>query len=122
MVKCAVIVLLITIIMNISQIRILLGARRAELTELGNSSSQARQTVKLDQQSVGRLSRMDAMQVQAMAQATQRQREIELVKIEAAMQRLDDGEYGMCTSCSGDIATRRLEADPTASLCIKCAG
>ncbi len=108
--------------MKISQIRSLLAARRAELVETGNNSAEARGTVKLDQQSVGRLSRMGAMQAQAMARATQRQREIELVKTDAAMQRLDDGEYGMCTSCGEDIAAGRLEADPTASLCIKCAG
>ncbi len=97
-------------------------ARRAELVGLSEISSEARDTVKLDQQSTGRLSRMDAMQGQAMAQATERQRANELLRIEAALKRLDDGEYGLCAICGEEIAAKRLEIDPSAALCIDCAG
>jgi len=80
-----------------------------------------RATVTLDQQSVGRLSRMDAMQRQAMAAATRRRREAERRRINAALARLDEGEYGYCQECGEAIAPERLELDPAASFCISCA-
>lgn len=81
----------------------------------------ARDVVALDQQSVGRLSRMDAMQGQAMAQASERQRLAEIRRIDAALQRITAQTYGECLSCGEDIPQGRLDADPAASLCIACA-
>ncbi len=43
-----------------------------------------------------------------------------LKKIESAVQRLRDDEYGYCDACGVDIGVRRLEARPTATLCIDC--
>lgn len=80
-----------------------------------------RAPVELDQQSVGRLSRMDAMQVQAMAKAQQRQREIDLRRIAGALSRMADGDFGFCETCDEQIAPKRLEIDPAASTCINCA-
>ena len=100
---------------------VLLKARRDELESLSSLSKDARSTVELDQQSVGRLSRMDAMQQQAMNQATERTRQRDLNRIKAAMSRMDDGEYGYCSECGEEIAMRRLEVDPMAERCIKCA-
>lgn len=77
--------------------------------------------VELDQSKVGRLSRMDALQGQAMSQAINRRRETELKKITAALQRLDNGCYGYCMQCEEAIAHKRLQFDPSASLCIDCA-
>lgn len=99
-----------------------LVARRDELQALSEDSAEARGTVTLDQQSVGRLSRMDAIQQQAMAQATERKRASELTRIKDALKRLDAGEYGYCVQCDEEIAIKRLEIDPAATLCIKCAG
>ena len=59
--------------------------------ELGQSSQR---TVELDQQSVGRLSRMDALQSQAMAQAQQRRRDTLKTSLVAALQRLEEEEFG----------------------------
>lgn len=101
--------------------REILTARRDELLRLSGLAAESRDTVTLDQQSVGRLSRMDALQQQAMAQATERQRAAEIARIEAALQRLEEGEYGYCVECGEEIAERRLEIDPAASHCITCA-
>ncbi|MBI3774523.1 MAG: RNA polymerase-binding protein DksA [Gammaproteobacteria bacterium] len=50
-----------------------------------------------------------------------RDRERKLIKkIEEGMQRLDDGDFGFCESCGVEIGVRRLEARPTATLCIDC--
>ena len=87
--------------------------------ELGQAS---RKPVELDQSSVGRLSRMDAMQNQAMAQATERRRLAELQRIEQAFKAMEQGEYGFCVECGEEIALKRLEIDPAAIACVKCAG
>lgn len=42
-------------------------------------------------------------------------------QIRAALQRIADGSYGICANCGADIAPARLEALPTATLCIGCA-
>ena len=112
----------IAVPMDVKQAREILRARRSELEMLSAGSAEARETVTLDQQSVGRLSRMDAMQQQAMAQATERQRAAEITRIDNALKRLDDGEYGTCVECGEDIGEKRLEIDPAATLCINCAG
>ncbi len=107
--------------MDINQYRRKLLSRHAELVHLQSISQEGRSAVKLDQQSVGRLSRMDAMQQQAMAAATQRQRDNEISRIINALRRMDEDEYGLCVQCGGDIAKQRLEIDPAATHCISCA-
>lgn len=77
--------------------------------------------VELDQSKVGRLSRMDAMQAQAMAQAAVSRRKQQLQRIEAALRRLDDGEYGLCRVCDEAINPQRLAFDPAVLTCISCA-
>ena len=99
-----------------------LTSRKADLEELSAISADDRAAVKLDQQSVGRLSRMDAMQQQAMSQAQERARAAELVRIDQAFRRLEDGEYGYCQDCGEEIPDKRLEIDPSAATCVKCAG
>jgi DnaK suppressor protein len=95
--------------------------RRRELQQLDSDSDQARNPVTLDQTSVGRLSRMDAMQGQAMAEATHQRRLAELRRIDAALRRLEHGDYGQCLACEEPIPEARLAFDPTATLCIACA-
>ena len=95
--------------------------KRQELEELSSISVEARDPVELDQQSVGRLSRMDAMQQQAMSQATEQTRRANLLRIEAAERRLRDDEYGYCDDCGEEIPDARLNIDPMAERCIKCA-
>ncbi len=101
--------------------RIALLALRAELEELAATNAQAREVVELDQQSVGRLSRMDALQGQAMAQETMRRRALELKRIEAALARIEEDEYGYCAKCGEEIVAARLDLDPMAALCAGCA-
>ena len=101
--------------------RVALLALRAELEELAEANAQARQVVELDQQSVGRLSRMDALQGQAMAQETMRRRALELKRIEAALARIEEDEYGYCARCGEEIMAARLDLDPMAALCATCA-
>ena len=76
--------------------------------------------VTLDQQSTGRLTRMDALQNQAMAQAQVRRRAAERQRIRAALKRLEEGEWGFCTDCGEEIEPARLAADPAIPRCRDC--
>ena len=104
--------------MDLDHAREILLAARAELEDLREQSAESRRTVTLDQQSVGRLSRMDAMQGQAMALAAEQRRATEMARIDAALARIDDGSYGECLRCGEDIAAARLGIDPAATLCV----
>lgn len=96
-------------------------ARREALQGVEASGDDASQTVELDQTRFGRLSRMDALQQQAMAKAARERRTQELKRIAAALQRLEDDEFGMCLECGEQIQAGRLEHDPAVTLCIGCA-
>ncbi len=98
-----------------------LDAKKSDLESMSALSQEARAPVTLDQQSVGRLSRMDAMQQQAMAEAQERARKRDLVRIEMAERRLAEGEYGWCAECGEIIPDKRLDIDPMAEKCVRCA-
>ncbi len=101
--------------------RSLLKTRLIELQSQDKTNADSRDTVVLDQTSVGRLSRMDAMQQQAMAKATRQNRATEIQAIKNALLRLEEGEYGYCEDCGEDIPAKRLELTPTAVRCVSCA-
>ena len=98
----------------------LLAAREA-LQALASTTAEAAKPVELDQTRVGRVSRMDAMQSQAMSLEVKRRQELQLKKLGAALQRLDDGDYGYCIRCGEEINVGRLKVELTALLCIDCA-
>ncbi len=105
----------------VAEMRAALEEMRAALQAVAATADASAGVVELDQQRVGRLSRMDAMQAQAMAQASGRRREDSLRAIAAALARLDSDDYGYCLSCGETIKADRLRVDPTATLCIDCA-
>jgi DnaK suppressor protein len=96
-------------------------ARRRELEELDAVGEAGTKPVELDQQAVGRLSRMDAMQVQAMAIASRNRRRNEASRIGNALARLDGGDFGYCVTCDEEIEIKRLHFDPTTLTCLACA-
>ena len=98
-----------------------LEAWRDELKGDLEAGSDASAAVELDQTRQGRLSRMDALQQQEMAQATDRRRQHDLKRIARALRRIDDGEYGECLECGEMIPAGRLKIDPAISLCVDCA-
>lgn len=108
--------------MTEDEARAALIERLAELDRLDALSAEGRAPVTLQQDSVGRLSRMDAMQQQAMAQAEERRRGAERIRIKAALERLDEGEWGWCVTCGEAIAEGRRRGDPSVATCVGCAG
>lgn len=98
-----------------------LVAELEALHHADDAGAKGTQTVELDQQAVGRLSRMDALQNQAMAVANARMRAVRKAKIEAAIRRIDTDEYGYCSECGDTIEPKRLAIDPTVLTCVDCA-
>jgi DnaK suppressor protein len=98
-----------------------LEALRERVIAATEQGAEAARPVELDQTRVGRLSRMDALQGQEMARAAERRRDIELRKIDAALARIDAGDYGWCVKCGEEIAAERLRLDPAVPVCIDCA-
>ena len=107
--------------MDLDRFRDTLIVRRAALDAEDRLTEADRAPVALDQDSVGRLSRIDAMQVQAMALAQQRRRQAERAAIDAALGRIEAGEFGWCVGCGEPIAPARLAHNPSVATCIDCA-
>lgn len=98
-----------------------LEQQRAELQDLSESAEESRSAVELDQTRQGRLSRMDALQQQQMALATEERRKTQLKRIDSALVRIKSGDYGYCVMCDEEIDEKRLEFDPAIPTCINCA-
>ncbi len=107
--------------MDYTRFKALIQNRKDEILSLNSLSSVGADAVELDQTKVGRLSRMDALQIQEMNLATKRRRDRELVGLDLALKRIETDEYGVCQDCGDDINIKRLEIDLAAPRCIKCA-
>ncbi len=80
-----------------------------------------KEPIELDQARMGRLTRMDAMQQQAMSRAASHLVDAEIRRIETALKRMETGDYGYCINCEEEIAEGRLKVDPSILTCISCA-
>jgi len=107
---------------DLSKFNEALMAEREELIAASAETSADRKPVTLDQQSVGRVSRGDAMQVQAMAKAQDARRAARIKMIDAALTRVEEGDYGYCAECDEEIPEKRREVDAAAPRCIACSG
>ena len=97
-----------------------LKAMQTDLLQLEAESKEGREAVELDQSRVGRLSRIDAMQSQAMNKAIGARRKQALARIDAAFERILEDEFGYCLKCGENIEEKRLEFDPTSIYCTPC--
>lgn len=107
--------------MNKVDWKMLIEARIADLIEASTASLGDRAPVELDQTLQGRLSRIDAMQGQAMAQATDVRRQQQIAVLKGSLVRIERGEFGECVECGEPIAEARLLANPAVTRCIACA-
>jgi len=96
-----------------------LSALILEVTTLVEQSSDRTDTVDLDQP-IGRLSRIDAIQEQKMAQAQMRRHKLRLQQAKAALKAVDDGVFGECRKCSEAVGYKRLKARPETPFCVEC--
>ncbi len=106
---------------NTESLRTELLRRRDELLADLAAEAWAHQPVEVDETSEDRLARVEALQNQAIALESERRHRQELQRIEAALRRMNEGEYGLCVTCGEEIAVARLGLDPAAATCIACA-
>lgn len=69
---------------------------------------------------IGRLTRMEAINSKSVSEANLRTAKTQLAKLEAALPRLDDEEYGICVSCDRPIPFKRLLLMPHSTRCVNC--
>ena len=92
----------------------------AELREAVEGKTDATAPVQVDS-SIGRLSRMDAIQSQQMALGLKARQQQQLLRVQNALKSVANGTYGLCRRCKEPIAIERLDAQPDAVVCVKCA-
>jgi DnaK suppressor protein len=96
-----------------------LEALREELEHALGLAREGARPVSLDNP-IGRVSRVDALQQQAMAQANRRSVELRLGQVRQALVAMDAGDYGLCRGCEEPIAYRRLKSRPETPFCVEC--
>ena len=106
---------------DLDHIRKRLKALRADIGKRDSAARGDLRPIALDQQAVGRLSRIDSLQMQAMDKAQAARRRVDLRRIDAALMRMDAGAYGYCVECGEAIAVKRLQLDPATPRCAGCA-
>jgi len=95
--------------------------QKDELMSYQKMAQNSTQTVDLDQSSVGRVSRGDALQAQSMAIEATRLRQQHLRQVSTALALIASGDYGYCSVCDSEIDPRRLEIEPSSTMCVPCA-
>jgi DnaK suppressor protein len=106
---------------QVEALRAKLEALKGELERALEGSREGARVVDLDQP-IGRVSRIDAIQQQKMAEASRRQQELRLGQVKVALGAVARGDYGYCRSCEEPIAYRRLAARPETPFCLRCQG
>lgn len=105
----------------ISALQELLEAELESLQSQMDQQHARASTVELDQTRLGRLSRLDAIQSQAMAQAAKTRTKQRILLLHATLQRMQEDDFGMCATCGEAIVFARLQVNPTVRLCMTCA-
>ncbi len=99
-----------------SRLRVELAEVMAALVDVADTVA----IVALDQSAVGRVSRGDALQQQAMAMSRQHKLDIRRRKLDAALNRVAAGSYGICCECEVALDRARLESDLAVVFCLDC--
>ena len=105
---------------QIEALRVKLEEQKRDLSSQLSATAGAAKPVKLDQTAVGRLSRMDSMQSQAIVNASREAMKTRLNQCDAALQAVERGNYGFCRLCEEPIGVKRLSAKPEAPFCLQC--
>jgi DnaK suppressor protein len=77
-------------------------------------------TVELDQSLAGRVSRIDAIQQQKMAQAAEQRNRLRLLSLKAVLNKIDTEDFGLCEECAEPISIERLKIKPESLYCLSC--
>ncbi len=106
---------------QLTELRADLVELKAALEALLDTTGAGTRPVDLDEP-IGRLSRMDAIQQQKMAQANRQRNTQRLRMVIAALAADPEDEYGWCKRCDDPIGYGRLKTRPEAPFCVTCQG
>ena len=104
---------------QLAELTAALQALLADLEGQVSRPSDRSEIVDLDQP-IGRISRVDALQQQAMSKEQQRRTKLRLGQVRQALAAVADDEYGFCRSCEEPVGYRRLRAFPETPFCLAC--
>jgi len=107
---------------NRERLKLALITLDAELLTMIDNLEEATETVVLDQGQQGRLSRIDAIQAQKMAEAQQDRARVRLTRVRNILETTHEDDFGCCGECGEPIPMKRLLARPDSVLCVECAG
>ena len=105
---------------QVAELRGILDRQFERLQRSMKASQEAARPVELDQTAVGRLSRMDSLQSQSMAQNLAAREQVQYGLIVEARRRMDEGRYGSCSECAGAVPFERLLIFPETPTCQAC--
>jgi DnaK suppressor protein len=105
---------------QIARIRDELERARQRLERSLKLTGRAARPVELDQTSVGRLSRMDALQNQHLTKGLEARESARYAQVQEALQRIEQGTYGVCAGCERSIPFERLLVFPETLRCAAC--
>lgn len=94
-----------------------------ELKDLQQSISSLEDQTKpvAPDQSLGRLTRLDNMNNQAVARDSLSKARMRMLKLQRALEHMDDPDFGYCEECGEEIPLRRLMLLPESTMCVACA-
>lgn len=105
---------------KIEELRAEITAELERLERSMRATDRGLRPVELDQTAVGRLSRMDELQNQAMSKNLREREDMKLGGLLGALRRIEEGTFGRCSECDAAIPVDRLEIFPEASTCVDC--
>jgi DnaK suppressor protein len=105
---------------QLAELRAELDRQLERLRRSMKLTDEAMRTVELDQTAVGRLSRIDSLQNQSLSKGLHEREVARLGQILGALERVEKGTYGACTTCGGPIPFERLFVFPEAPECAGC--
>ena len=105
---------------QVEELRVELERQLGRLKKSMKVTDEALRTVELDQTAVGRLSRMDSLQNQSLSKGLRDREVVQLSQIREALERVEQGTYGVCVVCGGSTPFERLFVFPEAPECANC--
>lgn len=103
-----------------NELKAAIEARIAEIESNLSSLEETSKPVEPDV-SLGRLTRMDAIQIQKMQEANLKTARSNILKLREGLKKLEEGTFGICHYCDEMIGFERLKALPESVMCIRCA-
>jgi len=107
--------------MNAKRLQFFKGLLQAKIAELSSDQQKTLAEMTLTDERLADITDLASFQSDRNFELRIRDRERKLIaKIHEAIQKIDDGTYGICENCDEEISEKRLIARPVTTLCIQC--